>query len=87
MSKQTKKIDDGGTAFPSPENTKEGWAAEYGMSLRDWFAGMALNGLVERGGYDLEHSKFQDTVKHLAVNAYILADAMIAERNKRTEDC
>jgi hypothetical protein len=46
---------------------------EPGMSLRDWFAGMALAGLVAR--YDLK--------EHPAVLAYDQADAMMAEREKR----
>jgi len=47
-----------------------------GMSLRDWFAGMCLSRMISlcedrNGGWE------PSTV---AVNAYALADAMIAER-------
>ncbi len=38
----SKKIDDGGYAFPCGPDDKSGWSAEYGMSMRDYFAGQAL---------------------------------------------
>lgn len=33
------KIDDGGPAFPNTAKPMTGEVAEWGMSLRDWFAG------------------------------------------------
>ena len=36
---------DGGPAFPRPSNLDD---AQEGMSLRDWFAGQALTGLIAR---------------------------------------
>ena len=33
------KTNDGGPAFPS-----DGFPEEFGMSLRDWFAGQAMRG-------------------------------------------
>ena len=46
---------------------------EFGMTLRDWFAGQALVSMrAELGGEDSEIAKY----------AYDLADAMIAERDK-----
>ena len=48
------------------------------MSLRDWFAGQALSGLVAGGwGVSLATAKAKD--------AYVLADAMLVER-KGKED-
>ena len=76
MARKTKnEPDDGGPAFPlnHPDLT-----ADYrGMSLRDWFAGQALSGLVAHGLSSYE-SKYSDCAGH----AYLLADAMLAERNK-----
>lgn len=75
-------IPDGGPAFPSDNYRSD----ERGMSLRDWFAGMALQGRLsndtllsnaEQSG--LPSDKFPET---MARQAYGFADAMIAERNK-----
>lgn len=66
----THRIDNGGPAFP--------FAAEYGhpaacggMTLRDWFAGQALAGMMANG-------LGQSATRH----AYDMADAMIAARNE-----
>lgn len=70
--------DDGGAAFPH-DNYEHGdrhLIAERDMTLRDWFAGMALQGLAA------SHS-MQAASAALAYDAYALADAMIAERAKR----
>lgn len=40
----SKAINDGGTAFPLA--LAEGEFCREGMSLRDWFAGQAISGLV-----------------------------------------
>ena len=45
-------------------------------SLRDWFAGLAVSNLNE--GY----ASFED----MALDAYAIADAMLAEREKPQED-
>lgn len=67
---------DGGPAFPcmAPANIHPGSAP--GMTLRDYFAGQALVGLLG--------SPFTDTDTNIAYAnvAYILADAMLAERDK-----
>lgn len=74
-----KNIDDGGYAFPNGPDHKSGWDAEYGMSLRDYFATHALGmgfdwcNLHETGGY-------ADAAKV----AYEIADAMIAARGGRS---
>ncbi len=75
-------IDDGGPAFPN-ENSENGetqWANGLGgMSLRDWFAGMALQGEVANPNSSDEkyHSEW------VVNKCYKLADAMIAERKRR----
>jgi len=63
----------------------EFYAAETGMTLRDWFAGQALVGFMSmvphlknmqtRNGSDLDEKAF-------AEGAFALADAMLAERSK-----
>lgn len=74
---------DGGPAFPvreaerfNPENN-ETHAIEqhWGMSLRDWFAGQALAGMLS--------SEYRPDGNQLkAVWAYELADAMLRAREK-----
>lgn len=48
MSDETKKVDDGGDAFPMVRDmtNKPNWDYHPGMSLRDYFAGMALQGIL-----------------------------------------
>jgi hypothetical protein len=68
MSKPTK---DGGPAFPTPANSDR--PPSQGMTLRDWFAGMALLGMVASPARLFIPE--QD-----AVDAYKVADAMLAAR-------
>ena len=66
--------DNGGPAFPVvPTSVRSGeWGYAYpGMTLRDWFAGMALAGMLANSDTHIT-----------AATAYDFADAMIAERNK-----
>ena len=72
------KVDDGGPAFPinSPSGTPEYSPTRDGMSLRDWFAGMALQGLCAAPG-----TAYWDQIRH-AKAAYEYADAMIVERKE-----
>jgi hypothetical protein len=46
--------------------------AARGGNLRDWFAGLAMQGFAAAGGYD--------NFRHLAQDAYRLADSMLDER-------
>lgn len=82
---------DGGKAFPSkggmcfyfPETMKEQVAevasqieqSTEGMSLRDWFAGQALVGLIAQ-------TPTATSAETFACEAYAMADAMLAEREK-----
>jgi len=61
-------------AFPLPENY-----AREGMSLRDWFAGQALQGLLA-GAADADC-----TAADYARDAFMMADAMLAARKKDVE--
>jgi hypothetical protein len=56
-------------AFPSAHP----FGSEEGMTLRDWFAGQALIGLLGEGRW---------AAKILAEHAYRTADAMLAERER-----
>ena len=72
---------DGGQAFPMYEKRD----ALRGMTLRDWFAGQALAGIMAyhnptRGDF---HYNCDD--KQIANTAYSYADAMLAARNERQE--
>lgn len=74
------KLDNGGPAFPQmytyavcAECGHIQEKAAKGMSLRDWFAGMALQAL---------DSRFKYKPKEIADTVYQIADAMIKEQNK-----
>ncbi len=78
MSKET-----GGPAFPELGNVghNSDWQSENGMTLRDYFAAKALQGMMATisrgadGGADVNGPNF-------ARGAYILADCMIAARGE-----
>lgn len=64
--------DDGGPAFPRSVVTQD----SKGVSLRDWFAGQALVGLVAYNGTNgLESNEYGP-----GILAYKLADAMLRAR-------
>jgi hypothetical protein len=64
---------DGGPAFPVVASNGLGHVAD-GMSLRDWFAGMALASLA--------HPQDVGNPDSSSVYAYKIPDAMLAEREK-----
>lgn len=72
--------DDGGKAFPLSREA-EGWF-EPGMTLRDYFAGQALAGLVATIPVSRKDDIFQGVQAGgiEAKIAYTIADAMLAER-------
>lgn len=83
--------DDGGPAFPHSQ--VEYWGGEKsenklaGMTLRDWFAGQALQGIIASGyGGGAAHVRdMADGVAGAAIPsaaAYVYADAMLAARKK-----
>lgn len=74
MTKET-----GGPAFPLDRDV-----VNVGMTLRDYFAAKALNGMFanpddSHENYDLV---YDDYVKEIARCAYKMADAMLEQRNK-----
>ena len=96
------KPNDGGQAFPGEQGTcpdgtwNQTW--EPGMSLRDWFAGMAITAFLSSGEMQNqlaiavadgctekpEEDRRKITREILANRVYRLADAMLAARNKET---
>lgn len=78
---------DGGPAFARPvsEDRTSGdqvdgnttVSEQKGMSLRDYMAAKALQGLLAYGG-----NIWKDYPKGLAVGAYAVADAMLVARSK-----
>ena len=73
-----KEINDGGPAFPVIAEHGLGHISN-GMTLRDWFAGQAMIGLLSNPKIDLiDKNIYVDT----AIQTYKLADAMIAERGR-----
>lgn len=68
------EINDGGTAFPIPET--ENYSPQWGMSLRDYFAAKAMQGLLTNFKYD-EYG--------YARSAYKIADAMLKERENKND--
>lgn len=67
-----KKIDDGGNAFPFHA---EAIKPELGMSLRDWFAGQALAGLLSI--YEFAEDVGESDIARMS---YAQADAMLEAR-------
>lgn len=69
--------DTSGPAFPVAFK----WDDEQfnGMTLRDWFAGKAMQGLLAQS----QGTAIASPVETAAVYAYAMADAMLAERNKQ----
>jgi len=71
MWKRDEKTNDGGPAFPA--------GVSAGMSLRDWFAGQALTGWISDSTANVSEPD------NIAEHCYELADAMVAEKEKRDE--
>lgn len=77
----------GGPAFPVPPPTLDGCGGySYtagGMTLRDYFAAKAMQGLMQ-AYWDThnEYASASSIIKCQAESAYEYADAMLAERQK-----
>lgn len=72
---------DGGPAFPCiwPETVTH----THGMTLRQWFAGMALTGILSSPQDRFKQWQGKDIDENqIASAAYILADAMIEFEGK-----
>ena len=72
-------MNDGGPAFPFKcQGPTTGPETYYGMTLRDYFAAAALQGLIASGR---DYIEWKTAVRQ----AHELADAMLAEREKGVE--
>jgi len=72
------KREDGGPAFPHHDSGDTG--TRPGMSLRDWFAGQAMQGLIASKPEWLTKLQYLDGVHEIVARAYEAADAMIEAR-------
>ena len=78
---------DGGTAFPVTHNGKlraNSEIASYGMTLRQWYAGLAMQGmwcnpLITKGFYEIDNQITYKVIKRMAESQ---ADAMIEQDGK-----
>ena len=70
---------DGGPAFPQTAQVE--FLRQNGMSLRDWFAGQALAGIIGPIATDPRLAERIEG-REMARIAYQAADAMLAERSK-----
>lgn len=77
------KHDNGGQAFPSNTDTHQ----YPGMSLRDWFAGMALQGILSNqemrsGLIEVADSEGISVIDFISQSSFAHADSMLKERSK-----
>lgn len=72
-------MNDGGPVFPDPAPLEDG---KQGMSLRDYFAGEAMKGLLagRRDSYDQGHRDYYGG------ESYKLADAMLEARKEDKDE-
>jgi hypothetical protein len=81
--------DDGGPAYPGQEKDSwDGFSEHEGMSLRDHFAGLAMSGMLMGilGRFNdgsISAYKSGPCNQSIADRAYVMADAMLAERAKQ----
>jgi hypothetical protein len=87
---------DGGPAFPRPASIGNDYVTgesgvvvdpQMGMSLRDWFAGMAMQGLCSDAQMQRDLSneyglKGEALREFYAKHAYMLSDAMLKARQQ-----
>ena len=85
-------MNDGGPAFPGAEhnmNREDAPVDQWeGMSLRDWFAGMAMQAwLTNNQAVEVLRDKYGDQLPQaVAVVAYEQADALLTIKEQETED-
>jgi hypothetical protein len=75
----TNKKPTGGPAFPIVVGPD---LYDTGLTIRDWFAGMALQGELAGQFDSTSWDHDDDSTKKLAARSYAVADAMLAEREK-----
>lgn len=98
----SKQINDGGPAWPTP-NHGSSWTdpdgmitfacpGKDGMSIRDWLAGMAMQGMIGNSDYwrqrmyaGIDKPKRDMNEEEIAQCAMAMADAMLRERESVRE--
>ena len=69
----------GGPAFPGLHPSKECHYQDAGMTLRDYFAGKAMQALIT--GPDVMDDHYEEeTNEYVAKRSYFIADAMLKAR-------
>lgn len=68
----------GGAAFPASGHPDMQFVAQEGMSLRDYFAAKAMNGILANNA--MIDTATDQTLEWVAKNAYQMADAMLKAR-------
>jgi hypothetical protein len=82
-----KNVDDGGPAFACTGHSPDfGGVFQAGMTLRDYFAAKAMAAyvaqtIIDMNSEDVDRERLDEET--IAVWAYELADAMLAEREER----
>lgn len=69
-------IDDGGYASPNGPDHKSGWDAEYGMTRREHYAGLAMAALIQ--GYATAYGSPTNAPDEVVREAISYADSLIA---------
>lgn len=74
----------GKAAFPLGANEYGGHGSEFGMSLRDYFAAKAMQGMLSNGDWvsNMVNATGQEADEVVGIAAYEIADAMLRERAK-----
>jgi hypothetical protein len=77
-----KTKDDGGSITASMMTTVGPMDAIGGLSIRDWFAGMALQGILANPetAQGIRNRTCEEGKKALMISAFNIADAMLAAR-------
>lgn len=75
------KRNDGGQAFPCIElKCGDNAIGSGGMTLRDWFAGQALTGMLGNSAMMDGFGNSKDVYDWCVLNSYGIADAMLKAR-------
>ncbi len=84
------KIDDGGPAFPAGYHPEGNSADQFGMTLRDWFAGQAMAAMVNSyrvtvRGHDDSETEFEGDVSHPRRDMLLDKNGLTGEMEGATE--
>jgi len=79
MTQRDRTINDGGPAFPQILGERYEPMSTEGMSLRDYFAAKAMQGLMS---YTFANDRYHGDLKQCVYEAYEIADTMLEAREK-----